>query len=105
MSCPCRLRLGCIANSYALNIVPPRCNLGEMCLRKRRRSIAILLFPAIAIFFIVGWVLSIFGETRANNKKSLKRKNAAPKKMDLPQENDLEMRIIGELEEEQIAAE
>jgi hypothetical protein len=75
-----------------------------MCLRKRRRSIAILLFPAIAIFFIVGWVLSIFGETRPNKKKPFKR-NAAPKKMDLPQVNDLKMGVIGELEEEQLAAE
>ena len=74
-------------------------------MRKRRRIAAILLFPIITIFFMVGWVLSVFGETRANNKKPPKRKNAAPKKTDLPQENDLEMGVIGELEEEQLAAE
>jgi hypothetical protein len=76
-----------------------------MCLRKRRRIAAILLFPVIAIFFMVGWVLSVFGETRANNKTPPKRKNDAPKKTDLPQPNDLEMGLIGELEEEQLTAE
>lgn len=53
---------------------------------------------------MVGWVLSVFGETRANNKKPPKRV-AAPKKTDLSQPNDLEMGLIGELEEEQLAAE
>jgi hypothetical protein len=76
-----------------------------MCLRKRRRIVAILLFPVITVFFMTGWVLSVIGETRANNKKPPKRKNAAPKKTDLPQPNDLEIGLIGELEEEHLAAE
>jgi len=54
---------------------------------------------------MVGWVLSVFGETRANNKKLPKRKKDAPKKMDLPHANDLEIGLIGGLEEEQLAAE
>jgi len=74
-------------------------------LRKRRRIAAILVFPIIAVLFMVGWVLSVFGETRANNKKLPKRKKDAPKKMDLPHANDLEIGLIGGLEEEQLAAE
>jgi hypothetical protein len=75
-----------------------------MCLRKRRRITTILLFPVIAVFFMVGYVLSAFGEPRTKNKKAPKRKTDAPKKAELAEENDLEMGLMKELEQEQIAA-
>jgi hypothetical protein len=62
----------------------------------RRRAVAILLFPVLAIIFIVGWIMYALGEPKASTKRSPSRNAKAAKK-----EHDLETGLLAELAEEQ----
>jgi hypothetical protein len=62
----------------------------------RRRAAAILLFPILAIIFIVGWIMYATGDPKANTKKNPIRNAKAAKK-----EHDLEIGLVAELAEEQ----
>jgi hypothetical protein len=58
-----------------------------------------LLLPILAIVFIVGWVLYLFGEPKPNTKRTPQRKITTTRK-----EPTLETGLTAEITEEQIAA-
>lgn len=62
----------------------------------RRRAVTILLFPVLAIIFIVGWIMYAVGEPKASNKRRPNIIAKAAKK-----EPDLEIGLMAELAEEQ----
>jgi hypothetical protein len=65
----------------------------------RNRAFRILLFPIIAITFLVGWVMYSVGGSKADSRKLPQQASPAKKQV------DLEMGLLAEVqEEEQIAA-
>jgi hypothetical protein len=73
---------------------------------RRRRWAAVLLFPVLPFLFMIGWVLYSVGK-QGTSIREIPRKNASAlkKKVDLAAEHDVEMGLLAEDEEEQIAAE
>ncbi len=63
---------------------------------------AVLLFPVLAIVFIVGWLLSIVGESQSGTKKSPQRTAPVSMRQDAVEEDQLEMGLMEELTEEQV---
>ena len=69
-----------------------------------KRGLRLLLLPVLAVIFIFGWLLYMAGVPRGDikNKPS---KVAKPVVLSAAVEDDLEMRVIGELTEDpQIAS-
>jgi len=60
----------------------------------------LLLFPVLALVFMMGWILNILGEPQTRIKKVPHRNVQAIKK-----EHDLEIGLTAELTEEKIIAE
>ena len=74
-------------------------------MRKRRRIATLLLFPILAIVFMVGWLLSTVGDSQTGTKLP-QRKNVATKNHnDINKEESLGMGLMEQLSEEQITTE
>jgi hypothetical protein len=65
--------------------------------------VAVLLFPVLTLVFMVGWLLSIVGESRSSTKRTPQRKTDVHKKHDeLVEEDPVEMGLMDQLTEEQV---
>ena len=65
----------------------------------RTKTMTLLLFPVLALVFMMGWILYILGEPQTSTKKVPHRNVKATKK-----EHDLETGLTAELTEEQLVA-
>ena len=70
-----------------------------MNLLTRSRAVRIVLFPVLALTFLVGWALYVVGDAKGSTPKIPAKKAAPPKK-----QVDLEMGLLAEVEEEKIPA-
>ncbi|MFB3890312.1 MAG: hypothetical protein ACE14S_12560 [Candidatus Bathyarchaeia archaeon] len=62
----------------------------------RRRIVRILLFPILAVVFLIGWLLYAFGKARNPSKKEQEKKPDGAKKAE-----SVEIGLLGEAEEEE----
>jgi hypothetical protein len=64
---------------------------------RKNRGVRLLLFPFLALVFVVGWVLVWFGEPKNDGKKVLHRKVET-----VDSEDAVEVGMLEKLEEEPV---
>lgn len=71
----------------------------------RIRGLRILLFPVIAPLILLGWVLYVVGDRQAYSQLATKRKTKTldPDEKSTANEAKVEMGLIDEISEEQLA--
>ena len=73
--------------------------------KRRQKAVAVLFFPVLSIIFLVGWLLTMCGDSKKNrNKESLRAATKLKEKSSI-EENQIEMGLMEQFNEEQITAE